>query len=135
LPESEGGRQLRRFLWSLFNQNHVVKLWNLKASLDPQHHRAVSDLFCGWIEGMVSAEALRRALVYSGEMDRWDSLRLGVPEHRRLAGAVDAVTDLLKSVSPSALSVKGARAEELLREVLKVLQSAEAKSFFTPGSP
>ncbi len=109
-PEGEIGKHLRRFLWSLFNQHHVVNLWNLKNALDLRHHVAVSELFSGWIDGMVSDEALRRALVYSGEMDRWDFLRLSPPEHRGLADAMDAVTDLLKSMYPSPLSVKGARA-------------------------
>lgn len=132
-PESEGGRHLRRFLWSLFNQHHVVNLRNLKDGLDPHHQRAVSELFSGWIDGLVSDDALRRALVHSGEMDRWDSLRLSAPEHRRLTDAMDSVADLLRSMAPSSLSVKGARAEELLREALKLLQSVGEKSFLNPG--
>ncbi len=35
-PETHGGPELRRFLWSLFNGHHVLNLWRLRDELDFQ---------------------------------------------------------------------------------------------------
>lgn len=53
------------------------------------------------MQGSISESALRRSLIVSGEMDRWDTIRLREPDQHRLVEAMDAVTDLLNNVPPS----------------------------------
>jgi hypothetical protein len=65
-PETHSGQQLRRFLWSLYNGHHVLNLWSLKNTLDSQRGGWVSEVFCGWLQGFVSEEALRKALTATG---------------------------------------------------------------------
>ncbi len=123
-PEGDSGLRLRQFLWSIYNQHHAVNLWRLKDVLDSRHNAAVSQLLQGWIAGHLSEDAIREALVASGEMDRWDSVRLRAPEQRRLVDAIDAVADLLSSVPPSAPILEATRANDLLRQAADCLRRA-----------
>jgi len=96
-PDTHSGQNLRRFVWSLFNGHHPLNLWRMKDVLDSEHNAAVTEVFTGWMEGSVSDDALRRTLTHSGEMDRWETVRLRAPEQRCLVDAVDVASDLLNS--------------------------------------
>jgi len=67
-PEGHSGRELRRFLWSLYNGHHQINLWKLKDVLDSQHNAFVVEVFVAWMEGFVPYEALREALTLTGEI-------------------------------------------------------------------
>jgi hypothetical protein len=69
-PDTGGGVQLRKFLWSLYNQYHLVNLWSVTASLDSQHASWVADVFTGACTGLLKDDDLKRALVTSGEIAR-----------------------------------------------------------------
>lgn len=124
-PDTHSGQQLRRFVWSLFNGHHPLNLWRMKNVLDSQHNAAVTEVFTGWMEGSVSDDALRRALTHSGEMDRWETIRLQAPEQSRLVDAVDAVSDLLNLTLPGEPMTQISRANTLLREVMDEQRMAE----------
>jgi hypothetical protein len=64
----------------------------------------------------------------SGEMDRWDTVRLHAPEMKRLVEAFDAVTDLLNSTPPGEPVPQLTRANGLLRQVMDLLRQAGKKS-------
>ena len=68
LPETESGRHLRQFLWSLYNGHHQVNLWSLKGSLDQRTGEAVTEVFSAWMQGLVSESTLRVTLVEAGEL-------------------------------------------------------------------
>ena len=70
VPDAVPSRELRRFLWSLFNGHHLLNLWRLRHTLDCQKSGWVTGLFTAWISGHVSDELLRRALTDCGEMVR-----------------------------------------------------------------
>jgi len=123
-PDSPAGQQLRRFVWSIFNQHHAVNLWRTKDELGPQQKGWVAVVVAAWMEGHVSEDAIRSALMDSGEMDRWDTVRLRTPEQRRLVDAIDAVSDLLKAIPPGVGSPGLTRADGLLREVADLLRNA-----------
>ena len=72
----------------------------MKDVLDSQHNAWVTEVFTTWMQGHVSEDALRRALTDSGEMDRWDAVKLGAKDRERLDDALNAVTDLLNTVPP-----------------------------------
>ncbi len=124
-PDTHSGVRLRQFVWSLYNGHHALNLWRMKDVLDSAHNTAVTDVFTAWMQGFVSEDALRRTLVDSGEMDRWDTVRLRAPDQRRLVEAVDAVSDLLNSVPPCAPVTELTRANGLLREVMDCLRNAK----------
>jgi len=124
-PETRSGRELRRFLWSLFNQHHAVNLWSLKDALDSRGNASVTEILTGWMDGCVSESQLRRALVESGEMERWDTARLQMSERRRLTDAVDAVNDLLVKMPPGAPVPHLSRASTQLLEVMESLKLAD----------
>lgn len=123
-PESLGGRRLRQFLWSIFNQHHVVNLWGLKDELDPRSHRWVADVFNAWTHGYFSEDDLRRALTIAGEMERWDSFNLQIGESDQLRDALNAVIGLLKTIPPSAPAVQLTRARQVLLETRDSLRMA-----------
>jgi hypothetical protein len=124
-PDTHSGQHLRRFVWSIWNGHHALNLWRMKDVLDSNNREAVREVFNAWMDGYVSDAAIRQALFASGEMDRWDTVRLRAPEQRRVADALDAVTDLINSTPPGAPSRELTRANGLLRQVLDVLQDAK----------
>ena len=69
-PDAAPSRELRRFLWSIFNGHHLLNLWRLRHALDQQQSRWAAEVFTAWMNGHVSEELLRRALTDSGEMAR-----------------------------------------------------------------
>ena len=124
-PETHSGQQLRRFVWSIFNGHHALNLWKMKEVLDSKHNGWVTEVFRAWMEGHLPEKAIREALSGSGELDRWDTVRLRAPEQKRLVEAFDAVTDLVNSVPPSAPLTQLTRANGLLRQVIDCLREAK----------
>ena len=123
-PDSHSGQHLRRFVWSIFNGNHALNLWRMKDVLDPQQNAWVTEVFTAWMQGFVPEASIRSALFDSGEMDRWDTVRLRAPEQKRLVEAFDAVTDLLNSTPPGEAVPHFTRANGLLRQVIDLLRQA-----------
>jgi hypothetical protein len=123
-PDSHSGQHLRRFVWSIFNGNHALNLWRMKDVLDPQQNAWVTEVFTAWMRGFVPEASIRRALFDSGEMDRWNTVRLRAPEQKRLIEAFDAVTDLLNSTPPGEPVPHLTRANGLLRQVVDLLRQA-----------
>ncbi len=52
-PERACGRELRGFLWSLFNAHHVMNLWGLRDDLGPQRGAGVTEVFTAWMASLV----------------------------------------------------------------------------------
>ena len=100
-PDTGGGVQLRRFLWSLYNQHHLVNLWRMTASLDSQHAAWASQVFAGALTGLLKEDDLKQALTASGEMRRWDSERPGTDALRKLEDAEHLVSGLAQATLPS----------------------------------
>ncbi len=92
--------------------------------LEPQQNVWVTEVFTAWMQGFVPEAAIRSALFESGEMDRWDTVRLRAPEQKRLVEAFDAVTDLLNSTPPGEPVPPLTRANGLLRQVIDLFRQA-----------
>jgi hypothetical protein len=122
-PDTHCGQHLRRLVWSIFNGNHAINLWRMKVVLDPQQNAQVTEVFTAWMQGFVPEASIRSALFESGEMDRWDTVRLRAPEQKRLIEAFDAVTDLLNSTPPGEPVPHPTRANGLLRQVMDQLRA------------
>ena len=70
-----GGTRVRRFIWSLWNDWHLVNLFDLCAGLDHYLGDAVIVIFRAQLIGALSEEHKRRVLKDSGEFSRWEDAR------------------------------------------------------------
>ena len=100
-PDTGGGVQLRRFLWSLYNMHHVVNLWRLTAELDSERAGWVAEVFAGAQAGLVKETDLKRALQTAGEMERWEKQQPGAEALAGLQEVEHAVTGLIRKLPPS----------------------------------
>ena|ERR1700751_53211 len=76
-----GGRRSRQFVWSLWNDSHLINLFDLSHGLDGPLTDAVIILFQAAIVGVLSEDHLRNLLIQSGEMARWENVQRHTPEH------------------------------------------------------
>ena len=100
-PDTGGGVQLRRFLWSLYNQHHLVNLWTLVSQLDGERSALVSEVLTAALVGNLKENDIKRALLVAGEMTRWNETQPNDESQRRLAEAECIVASLVRSLPPS----------------------------------
>lgn len=126
-PESPGGMQLRRLLWSMFNQHHVVNLWDLANTLDRRHGEAAGVVLGAFLDGLVSESALRWALNDSGEMARWDTVQPEDTDLTELREAGAVVRRLLRRGPPGEATGGLVRLDGLLDEAARELSRLERR--------
>ncbi len=100
-PETGGGVQLRRFLWSLYNMHHVVNLWRLTADLDNDRAGWGTEVFAGALSGLVKEKDVKRALEAAGEMERWNIEQPGENVIAEIQNAENIISDLIRKAPPS----------------------------------
>ena len=100
-PGTGSGVQLRRFLWALYNQHHLVNLWRMTAVLDSKRAGWVSEAFAGALVGSLKEDDIKRALLAAGEMERWDQVRPDTETLEKLDEAERIVSDLVRRIPPS----------------------------------
>ena len=72
-PDTSGGVQLWRFLWSLYNMHHVVNLWDLASRVGGQLAEPVSEIIRAALAGELRETDVKQGLALSGEMEWWDA--------------------------------------------------------------
>lgn len=72
-PDTSGGVQLRRFLWSLYNMHHLVNLWDFASRVGGELAEPVSEIIRAALAGELREEDVKQGLLLAGEMERWDS--------------------------------------------------------------
>jgi len=100
-PDTGGGVQLRRLLWSLYNQHHLLNLWTLVSRLDGERSALVSEVLTAALVGNLKEDDIKRALLVAGEMARWDETQPSSETQRCLEEAESIVTSLVRSLPPS----------------------------------
>ncbi len=100
-PDTGGGVQLRRFLWSLYNQHHLLNLWTLVSRLDGERCALVSEVLTAALVGDLKEDDIKRALLVAGEMARWDETQPSSETQRSLEEAESIVASLVRSLPPS----------------------------------
>jgi len=100
-PDTGGGVQLRRFLWSLYNQHHLLNLWTLVSRLDGERSVLVTEVLTAALVGNLKEDDIKRALLVAGEMARWDETQPSSETQQRLEEAESIVTSLVRSLPPS----------------------------------
>jgi hypothetical protein len=116
-PDTGGGVQLRRFLWSLYNMHHLVNLWTMVSRLDQIHSEAVAEVLTAALVGDLKEADIKRALLVSGEMERWDQERPSNELLEGLAQAQQSMEGLVKTIPPSRAHTELVR---LLRDLAEV---------------
>lgn len=99
-PDTGGGVQLRRFLWSLYNQHHLVNLWTLVSRLDHEHSVLVKDVMTAALVGTLQESDIKRALVAAGEMDRWDTTQPSDETRNRLDEVRGTLESMVRTQPP-----------------------------------
>ena len=99
-PDTGGGVQLRRFLWSLYNQHHVLNLWTFVSRLDSERSALASEVLTAALVGNLKEDDIKRALLVAGEMTRWEETQPSSETQRRLEEAERIVESLTRSLPP-----------------------------------
>ena len=100
-PDTGGGVQLRRFLWSLYNQHHLLNLWTFVNRLDSERSALASEVLSAALVGNLKEDNIKRALLLAGEMTRWEETQPGSEAQQRLEEAESMVQSLVRSLPPS----------------------------------
>ena len=127
-PDTGGGVQLRRFLWSLYNQHHLVNLWTMVTRLDGPHSQLVADVLSAALVGNLQETDIKRALLVAGEMKRWDETQPSTETMQRFEEAEHTVEALVRSVPPG-------RPHTALVRLLREFAEAKADLKESPGVP
>ena len=99
-PDTGGGVQLRRFLWSLYNQHHLLNLWTFVSRLDSERSALVNEVLAAALVGTLKEEDIKRSLLLAGEMARWDKVQPTDDTRQRLEEAETIVRGLVRSLPP-----------------------------------
>ena len=94
-PDTSGGVQLRRFLWSLYNMHHLVNLWDLASRVGGELAEPVSEIIRAALVGELREADVKQGLVLAGEMERWDA---AAPSGDVLECVEDAERSLISAV-------------------------------------
>ena len=99
-PDTGGAVQLRRFLWSIYNQHHLVNLWTMVNRLDSERSALVNEVVAAALVGNLQEDDIKRALVASGEMARWDETQPSDEMSRRLDEAESIIESMVRALPP-----------------------------------
>lgn len=124
-PDTGGGVQLRRFMWSLYNGHHMVNLWRMSSVLDSTRAEWVTEVCAGAFDGTLREDDIKRALLVAGEMQRWDEVRRSDEQTQRMEEAVGKVEELLRAMPPSHTHTELKRAYDALFEAKEALRRAK----------
>ncbi|MCI0535023.1 MAG: hypothetical protein L0Z50_07330 [Verrucomicrobiales bacterium] len=100
-PNTSDGVQLRRFLWSLYNMHHVINLWSLVSRIAREPADCVVRVMQSAFAGELSQNHIRRALIASGEISRWEQNYVDDEVAEHIEGAQLALNAALRNLSPS----------------------------------
>ncbi len=116
-----GGTRLRRFIWSLWNEWHMVNLFDLCAGLDGELGDAVALILRAQLVGALTEDHKRQVLQTSGEFARWEASRAATPDDEDvLYPPLNLSTDDLTRL---------ARSSELLAKRIEAERRAEHARF------
>ena len=118
-PDTSGGVQLRHFLWSLYNQYHVVNLWNFVSRVSGDEAEDALQLLTAALHGKLSEDHIKHGLSISGELKRWEQATLMDNAESNLTDACLKIISALEKTPP------GYQYVELFR-ILRKLEELKA---------
>jgi hypothetical protein len=78
--DTGGGRRLQQFVWSLWNTDHLMNLYDLTSYPVAPLTEAVITVFRAAMVGVLTEDQKRRLLTESGELGRWERICSQTPE-------------------------------------------------------
>jgi hypothetical protein len=78
--ETGVGRRLQQFVWSLWNDNHWISLYDLSSYTDRKCSEAIIVVFQAAMAGVLTENHIRKILTDSGEFARWEECRASTPD-------------------------------------------------------
>jgi hypothetical protein len=78
--DTGGGRRLQQFVWSLWNTDHLINLYDLASYPIAPLTEAVITMFRAAMVGVLTEDQKRRLLTDSGELARWEHVCAQTPE-------------------------------------------------------
>jgi hypothetical protein len=124
-PDTSGGVQLRKFLWSFFNMHHVVNLWTLASRLPDELSGPISEIVRAGLAGELTENDIKRGLLLSGEFSRWEKVR---PESEALLLIEEACQGLYSALTKIPPCYEHTEITRLLRR-LEELKESSAVAF------
>lgn len=115
-----GGTRLRRFIWSLWNEWHLVNLFHLCSGLDHTLGDAVLVVFRAEMVGALTDDHKRAVLKNSGEFARWEEVRASTPDE-------EEVLYPPLPLAPEDLSRLARSAEQLAKRVAAEQRAEQAR--------
>lgn len=100
-PDTSGGVQLRRFLWSLYNLHHMVNLWDFASRVSGDLAEPVADIIRAALAGDLQELDVKRGLMIAGEIPRWDTEPSPGTALEELQNAQSSLTRAIRSIPPS----------------------------------
>ena len=99
-PDTSGGVQLRRFLWSLYNMHHLLNLWDLASRVGGELAEPVSEIIRAALAGELREDDVKRGLLLAGEMDRWDATKPSRDVCECIEDAERSLTSAVRRIPP-----------------------------------
>jgi hypothetical protein len=97
------GRRLQQFVWSLWNDNHFVNLYELSSYTDRKISEAIILLFRAAMAGALTENHIRKILTNSGELARLEQCRARTPDDEEVLNPPSAMSEkTLMSLAVSA---------------------------------
>lgn len=99
-PDTSGGVQLRKFLWSLYNMHHVLNLWTFASRIGDDLAEPVAEIIRAALAGELREDDVKRGLLIAGEFPRWDSTTPETESVTRVEEAIQALSAALFRTAP-----------------------------------
>lgn len=99
-PDTSGGVQLRRFLWSLYNMHHLVNLWDFASRVGAEHADPIAEILRAALAGELGEDDVKQGLLLAGEMDRWDSTLPCGESLKSIADAERSLATAIRNIPP-----------------------------------
>lgn len=99
-PDTSGGVQLRRFLWSLYNMHHLVNLWDLASRVGGELAEPVSEIIRAALAGELRESDVKQGLLLAGEMERWDATAPGGEAMECMDDAEQSLISAVRRIPP-----------------------------------
>ncbi len=99
-PDTSGGVQLRRFLWSLYNMHHLVNLWDFASRVGGDLAEPIWEIIRAALAGELRESDVKQGLVLAGEMERWDASAPSVDVLECLEDAERSLISAVRRIPP-----------------------------------
>ena len=121
-PETIEGLQLRKFVWSLYDDQHTINLKRFYGRLPPVLQEQVQAINDAAIKGLLKQSDLYRALLVSGEFRRWEFVKVSDESISQLADAEQRIALLTRVLPPCRGHQELARLLHEVKDVKRKLQ-------------